>query len=123
MSNDYVARLVICVVMILSGVLIIWMARATASGRLKRNPVAGIRIPSTMVSEDAWLAAHVRAQRATTYAGIIAVGSGASALLPIPALVLAVVVLVGTGAMLGFVLYGARVGRLAALAITEKDTH
>lgn len=41
-------RLVMFVVMVGAGVLLLWMAQAAASGRLGRNPVAGIRLPVTM---------------------------------------------------------------------------
>ncbi|MEV7691886.1 SdpI family protein [Microbacterium sp. NPDC089189] len=121
MENDLAVRIVLLVVMAGSGLLLIWMARATASGRLKRNAIAGIRIPSTMASEEAWLAAHIRAKRATMIAGISSVATGFLALLPVPAPVLAAVVLVGCGMMLGFVLYGARVGGRAAKTVSAES--
>lgn len=117
--DELVLRIVLFVVMAGSGLLLVWMARATASGRLGRNMVAGIRIPSTMASDEAWLAAHRRAERPTVVAGVAALASGVLAgLLPLPAPALVVIVLVGCGAMLGF-LYGARVGSRAALAATQ----
>ena len=61
MENEWIARAVLFAVMVGGGVLLIWTANAAASGRLKRNQLAGIRIASTMASEEAWLAAHVRA--------------------------------------------------------------
>lgn len=121
MDNDLGVRIVLLVVMVGSGVLLIWMARAAASGRLKRNPVAGIRIPSTMVNDEAWLAAHVRAKRATTLAGISSMASGLVALLPVSAPILAAAVLAGCGAMLGFLLYGARVGSRAAARVSSSS--
>lgn len=107
---DLAIRIVLLVVMVGSGILLVWMARAAASGRLKRNSMAGIRIPSTMASDEAWLAAHVRAKRVTTLAGLSSVVSGLVALLPVSAPVLAGAVLTGCGLVLAFVLYGARVG-------------
>lgn len=121
MDDDLGVRIVLLIAMVGSGILLIWMARAAASGRLKRNPVAGIRIPSTMMSDEAWLAAHVRAKRATTCAGVVSVASGLIALLPVPAPVLAAAVLAGCGAMLGFVLYGARVGGRAAAEVSNQS--
>lgn len=115
MDSDLGVRIVLLVVMTGSGILLIWMARATASGRLKRNAIAGIRTPRTMVSDEAWLAAHVRAKRATTLAGIASVATGLASLLPVPAPALSAVVLAGCGVMVGFVLYGARVGGRAAV--------
>ena len=107
-------RIVLLVVLVGAGVLIVWMARATASGRLKRNQFAGIRLSSTMASDSAWLAAHVRAKRPTEIAGFTAMATGVFALLPAPLPVLATGLMVGCIAMLGLVVYGAAVGARAA---------
>lgn len=115
-------RIVLLIVMVGSGVLLIWMARATASGRLKRNSIAGIRIPSTMASEEAWLAAHVRAVRPTVIAGVVSIAIGLFALLPVSAPALATGVIAGCVVMLGFVLYGARVGSQAARGASNGST-
>jgi len=121
-DKDLPVRIVLLVVMVGSGVLLIWMARATASGRLKRNSIAGIRIPSTMASDEAWQAAHVRAKRVTMFAGYASVATGLFALLPVPAPVLGAAVIVGSAAMLVLVLYGARVGSRAATEISNEST-
>lgn len=121
MDNEMGVRIVLLVVLVGSGFLLIWLARATASGHLKRNTVAEIRVPSTMVSDEAWLAAHVRAKRPTTLAGISSVASGLVALLPVPATALAVAALAGCATMLGFVLYGARVGSQAAIEVSNRS--
>jgi uncharacterized membrane protein len=105
--------------MVGAGVLLICMANAAASGRLKRNQLAGIRIASTMASDEAWLAAHVRARRATVFAGVISVLGGAFALVPVPMPVATIGVLVAAIGTLGFVLYGARVGSVAARNVSE----
>lgn len=114
MEDTLTARVVLFVVMLGSGLLLLWMARAAASGRLKRNRFAGIRVPSTMASDEAWLAAHIRAKRPTMYAGYASIGCALFALLPVPAVALAAGVLAASFAMVGFVLYGARVGSRAA---------
>jgi uncharacterized membrane protein len=119
MDNDLAVRIVVLVVMAGSGVLLVWVARATASGRLKRNPIAGLRLPSTMVSDEAWLAAHVRAKRSTMLAGFASMASGLFALVPVTVPVLAAAVLLGCVAMIGFVLYGARVGARAATEVSN----
>ena len=113
------ARVVLFLAMAGSGVLVCWIAQAAASGRLKRNHLAGIRIPSTMVSDEAWLAAHIRARRPTFWAGIVSAASGVLALLPLPMPVVVVGVLAGAVALMGLVLYGARVGANAANAVAQ----
>ncbi|MBF4552043.1 SdpI family protein [Pseudoclavibacter sp. VKM Ac-2888] len=119
MDDSLVLRSVLSIVMIGSGLLVVWMASAAASGQLQRNSLAGIRTPSTMSSDVAWVAAHVRAKRPTMIAGYLALATGLVVLIPMPEWGIAVVVLGGCGALLGFVLYGARVGVQAAKAVLE----
>ncbi|WP_349829081.1 SdpI family protein [Brevibacterium litoralis] len=114
MDGEVVGRAVVLVVMVASGVLLIWQARATACGRLGRNQVAGIRLPSTLESDAAWRAAHVRAERPTTLAGVVSILSGLGALLPIPLGPACLVVFAGAVIMLGIILYAARVASRAA---------
>jgi hypothetical protein len=54
----------------LAGAITIVVGRMAAMGKLPRNPVVGIRIPSTMCSDDAWLAGHRAAASALTAAGL-----------------------------------------------------
>lgn len=121
MDAEWGVRIVVLVAMTGSGVLLVWLARAAASGRLKRNSLAGIRTPRTMASDEAWMSAHVRAEGPTTLAGYLAAATGLSALLPVPVPVLATVLLVGCVAMLALVLHGARVGGRAAGEVAGRD--
>jgi uncharacterized membrane protein len=121
MTDELVLRIVLLVVMVGSGALLVWMARAAAAGRLKRNQFAGIRLPSTMASDEAWLAAHMRAKRSTSLAGFAAIASGLVALLPVPVPVLGTAGIVGCVAMLGYVLHGARVGSRAATEAAHRS--
>lgn len=114
MEQRVVVQVLVAVVLVGAGILLVWLARATASGRLKRNPAAGIRIPATMESEEAWRAAHIRARRPTECAGATSIVSGLVALLPLPDALLWSAVLVGSVVMLALVLHGARVGNRAA---------
>ena len=117
--EDLAARIVLFVVMAGSGLLLLWAARAAASGRLGRNAFAGIRTPSTMASDEAWLAAHRRAERPSVLAAVTSIASGMPGLLPSVTTAVAVgSVLVGCAAMLGLVLWGARVGSRAASEAT-----
>ncbi|NOJ58884.1 SdpI family protein [Arthrobacter sp. 260] len=114
MDGEIVVRGLLFVVMVGSGILMLWLAGAAASGRLKRNPYAGIRVPVTMASDQAWLAAHQAAKRPTHIAGWCAVASGIPSILPVSMSVAMVAVFIGSMALLGFVLYGAKQGSRAA---------
>ena len=116
MDEQIFVRVLLVVVMGGTGALIVWMARAAASGRLRRNPFAGIRLPATMASDDAWLSAHRAAKRPTEAAGWIAIASAVPCLLPVPLPVVAGAILVGAAGMVAFTLYGASVGNRAAAA-------
>lgn len=118
MAEEIIARGVLVIAMAGSGVLQLWMASATAGGRLGRNQIAGIRTPATLESDEAWLAGHRRAKRSGQYAGWCAIVTGLLALTPIDTWVVVVAVLVGAMLMLVFVLYGASVGGRAARATT-----
>ncbi len=54
----------------LSGVVMVALGRAAATGRLPRNLFAGIRIPSTLRSDEAWRVGHLAAASALTVSGI-----------------------------------------------------
>lgn len=118
MEMEWLARAGLCVAMVGAGALVIWMARAAASGRLKRNHLAGIRISSTMASDAAWLAGHVRAEKPTIYGGIASIVSGVVALIPVPMPVVVTAVLVACAALLVLTLYAAHVGGKAATAVS-----
>lgn len=113
MTEEILVRALLVVVMAGSGVALIWMARATASGRLGRNQLAGIRLPATMASDEAWLVAHQAARRPTERAGWCALASAVPGVLPVSIPVVTISVMVGCVAMLVFVLRGAALGTRA----------
>ncbi|WP_091503249.1 SdpI family protein [Microbacterium sp. cf332] len=119
METDLIARIVLFITMGGSGAAIIWMARAAASGKLKRNSLAGIRTPTTMASDEAWLAAHVRAKRPTLVAGYVACVIAACTLLPISTTALTIGVLIGAVLMLLVMLWATRVGTKVAVAVAD----
>lgn len=119
MTEEQIGRLVIALVMLGTGLLLAWMARAAAAGRLKRNALAGIRTPSTMVSDEAWLAAHQRAERPTLWAAACSATVGLICVLPVSEAVALTAVLAGSAVILGFVVYGAVVGGRAARATKD----
>lgn len=119
MDSEFVARIVVFVTMVGMGWLLIWMARAAADGRLKRNHIAGIRIPSTMKSDAAWLAGHRAAENPTRLAGWISVAAGVPALLPVTETTMAVSVIVGCLVLLVVVLHAARLAGQAANGVED----
>ncbi len=116
MDRDWTAAAVLLVLMVGVGILLIWMARATASGRLKRNHIAGIRLPSTMDSDEAWSAAHVRASRPIFWAGTVSIATGVLATLPFPDPVPFLAVVIGCAGLLALMFYAWLAGRKAAAA-------
>ncbi len=54
----------------LAGVIVVGVGRMAAADRLPRNLLVGIRIPSTMRSDEAWRAGHQAAASALTTAGM-----------------------------------------------------
>ena len=121
MGEEAMARLVMFVVMVGAGVLMLWMAQAAASGRLGRNPVAGIRLPVTMASDSAWLAAHQAAQRPMQWAGWCAIAFAVPAVLPVSLPIALTSIFIGAAGLLVFGLYGASVGSRAARALADGD--
>lgn len=119
MGEELGVRLLMAFIMIAVGILLVATARAAATGRLGRNAIAGIRTASTMASDEAWRAAHQRAERPTVAAGVAAGVTGLVALVaPVPGPWLSAVALIGCGVMLGFVARGAVVGGRAAREVS-----
>ncbi|WP_353114389.1 SdpI family protein [Microbacterium sp.] len=102
----------------LAGVLVLWLASACRRGTLKRNPLLGVRTPSTLRSDEAWIAAHRAGapQLAIGGWGLMAAGAVAAVFLivgrPVPGIPLTVVL--GFVWMLGWLIASGFVaGRVA----------
>lgn len=121
MGEEAIVRVVLFATMVGSGILMLWMAQAAASGRLGRNQLAGIRLPVTMASDNAWLAVHVAAKRPTQWAGWCSIASAVPSVLPVPMAIVLASILIGATGMLTFALYGASVGSRAARDLTDGD--
>ncbi|MBT8211915.1 MAG: SdpI family protein [Acidimicrobiia bacterium] len=108
------------IVLIAGGLVVSWLGQKAAVGNLDRNWVVGIRIPSTLASDEAWDAGHRAAGRILILAGsapiiggalMLVVGWGRDTLA-------ATIALVACGVLVGLVLISGRVADRAAKAVT-----
>jgi SdpI/YfhL protein family len=99
-------------------VLFIATSWAAANGRLRRNQYVGIRSPSTMRSDQAWVAAHRAALRLTPlYLIITAIACAALVWAALYAATPAVVIIVGLGgfgALVAVLIYSSIIAGKAA---------
>jgi hypothetical protein len=86
--------------MLLAGLFIMWMGGRMAEGRFTRNRWAGIRTPSTMKSDAAWLVAHEVAAPTMGTAGTLGAAGGLTG-------IIAVLLGAGEGVVAGLILGGA----------------
>lgn len=74
------AVLAVAVTLVAAALLLLVLGKRAAEGKLARNYTMGIRIRSTLASDEAWLAGHQAARRPTD---IGAVGMGLSGVLAV----------------------------------------
>ncbi|MBT8198334.1 MAG: SdpI family protein [Acidimicrobiia bacterium] len=68
--------LIAALVLIAGGLVTIWVGLKSTRGDLERNWVVGIRIASTLASDEAWAAAHRASGRTLMAAGLAPVVGG-----------------------------------------------
>lgn len=119
MSELLTLKLILAAALVGGGVTQIWLARATASGRLGRNRIAGIRNSTTMASDESWLAAHRAARSASETGGWCALAAGPVALIAPSLPLLVAVALAATGLALTFIAIGALRGGRAAQEVSR----
>ncbi|QJW35120.1 SdpI family protein [Cellulosimicrobium protaetiae] len=112
MTADTIADVALLLVLAGAGILLVWCARATASGRIGRNQLAGIRTATTLASDEAWRTAHRAARPLSEAAGWVLVAAS-PVLFLVDAEVGLVVVLVATGLTLALTVGGLVVGTRA----------
>ena len=118
-TRELVVRLVLAAVMLASGVLLWWSGRAAAAGKLKYHHFSGIRIASTLASEEAWRAGHIRAASATLCAAAGSFLGAVSALLPVHLPFAVGGVAVMSVVVLLLVMWGSRVAHRAATEVAQ----
>ncbi|WP_251153012.1 SdpI family protein [Cellulosimicrobium sp. Marseille-Q4280] len=118
MPSDTIVDVVLLLVLAGAGILLVWCARATASGRVGRNQVAGIRTATTLASDDAWRTAHRAARPLSEAAGWVLVAAAPVLFLVDGEGAELVVTLVATTVTLGLTVAGAVVGTRAVRATT-----
>lgn len=90
------------------GALVSVVTRRAAAGRLRRNGWAGIRVPSTLRSENAWQRGHLAAVPLSDLAGATFAVSGLVALVARDPAAFATVLLTGTLGATALLLGGVR---------------
>ncbi|MDO5093351.1 MAG: SdpI family protein [Propionibacteriaceae bacterium] len=118
-TRELVVRLVLAAAMLASGVLLWWSGRAAAAGKLKRNHFSGIRIASTLASEDAWRAGNLRAAPTTLCAAVGSFLGVVSALLPVQLPFAVGGVAAMSLVVLLLVMWGSRVAHRAATKVAQ----
>lgn len=98
-----------------------WVASVAASGKLKRNAIAGIRTSATIASDEAWLRAHQRTKTITMVAGVIMMLSGLGALFQQYMLGVIITILVGATIAVALITYSAVLGNRAAREASTKQ--
>lgn len=121
--GDLGFRIVMSVLMLVAAVVLYWVADAAASGKLKRNYLAGIRVESTMVSEGAWRAAHQRARGGMRVAALIALVTGLLTLIPADPSVTGLILSIGCILMLVAVVMASIAGVKSAKQYTADTAH
>lgn len=99
--------------MLVAGLVIMWIGNRMAEGRFTRNRWAGIRTPSTMKSDEAWLAAHEAGAPLMSSAGTLGAAGGLVG-------VIAGVLGASEGVVVGLILVGALLMTVLLIAATVK---
>jgi hypothetical protein len=113
MDGETLTELIMTVIMVLLMAAMVWMMKAAATGRIKRNAWIGIRTAALMHCDECWLLGHHAAANKGTLgcwlaAVVMAAGGIVTLLVAAPAFVHPAALLAGMAIMLGGVLLGVR---------------
>jgi hypothetical protein len=103
------AQILVGAVAVAAGGVLIWVAAASWQGRLQRNALAGLRTPSTMRSDEAFLVAN-KAAAPFAAAGGVAMALGGVVAMVVPKHLFGLPLFGGVILGLALLLVGAAVG-------------
>ena len=112
-----IPRLVLGAALVLAAAVLLTVAALGARGRLRRNPVAGVRTRRTLASDDAFALANRVAAAPLGAAGVVALLGGAVVLAGGPLAPTWTVLVVATAGMLGLTGLGGALGDRAAARV------
>jgi hypothetical protein len=117
-----IPRLVVGAALLLAAVALLTVAVLGARGRLRRNPVAGVRTRRTLASDEAFALANRVAAAPLGAAGVVALLGGAAVLAGGPAALTWTVLVVSTAGMLGLTGLGGALGDRAAARVAAPES-
>jgi hypothetical protein len=117
-----IPRLVVGAALLLAAVALLTVAVLGARGRLRRNPVAGVRTRQTLASDEAFALANRVAAAPLGAAGVVALLGGAAVLAGGPAALTWTVLVVSTAGMLGLTGLGGALGDRAAARVAAPES-
>jgi hypothetical protein len=112
-----IPRLVLGAALLLAAAVLLTVAVLGARGRLRRNPVVGVRTRRTLASDDAFVLANRVAAAPLGAAGVVALLGGAVVLVGGPAALTWTVLVVTTAGVLGLTGLGGALGDRAATRV------
>jgi hypothetical protein len=112
-----IPRLLLGAALLLAAAALLTVAVLGARGRLRRNPVTGVRTRRTLASDDAFVLANRVAAAPLGAAGVVALLGGAVVLAGGPAGLTWTVLVVVTAGMLGLTGLGGALGDRAAARV------
>jgi len=110
------------VVLIVAGIVVVWGAEVTASGRLGINGLIGLRFGALLMSDRAWHLGHRAARVPIDLAGAFLILTGILVLtLDLPEDAVGILVIFGAIAALAMIILGSVLGSREANRVLGED--